>query len=46
MRDQVLAFFGIKPDIDLDVMRPNQTLATLTGPHPRTAGHGPVRPSG
>ena len=31
MLDQVLAFFGIEPDIDLDVMRPNQTLATLTG---------------
>lgn len=30
MLDQVLAFFGIKPDIDLDIMRPNQTLASLT----------------
>jgi len=30
MLDQVLNFFGIKPDIDLDIMRPNQALATLT----------------
>lgn len=30
MLDQVLAFFGISPDIDLDIMRPNQTLASLT----------------
>lgn len=29
--DQVLAIFGIKPDIDLDIMRPNQALTTLTG---------------
>lgn len=31
MLDQVLNFFGIKPDIDLNIMRPNQALATLTG---------------
>ena len=30
MLDQVLNFFGIEPDIDLDIMRPNQALATLT----------------
>lgn len=30
MLDQVLRFFGIEPDIDLDIMRPNQALATLT----------------
>ncbi|MBB3384516.1 non-hydrolyzing UDP-N-acetylglucosamine 2-epimerase [Rhizobium sp. WW22] len=30
MLDQVLEFFDIKPDIDLDIMRPNQTLAGLT----------------
>ncbi len=30
MLDQVLNFFGIKPDIDLDIMRPNQALAALT----------------
>lgn len=30
MLDQVLNFFGIKPDIDLDIMRPNQALTTLT----------------
>ena len=28
--DQVLNFFGIEPDIDLDIMRPNQALTTLT----------------
>jgi UDP-N-acetylglucosamine 2-epimerase (non-hydrolysing) len=28
--DQILAGFGIKPDIDLDIMRPDQSLATLT----------------
>ncbi|MEG0884613.1 MAG: UDP-N-acetylglucosamine 2-epimerase (non-hydrolyzing) [Janthinobacterium sp.] len=28
--DQVLAFFGITPDIDLNIMRPNQALTTLT----------------
>lgn len=28
--DQVLNFFAIKPDIDLDIMLPNQTLSTLT----------------
>ena len=30
MLDQVNAFFGFEPDIDLDIMRPNQTLTTLT----------------
>lgn len=30
MLDQVLNFFDIKPDIDLDIMRPNQALTTLT----------------
>lgn len=30
MLDQVLNFFGIEPDIDLDIMRPNQTLTELT----------------
>lgn len=30
MLDQVLNFFGIEPDIDLDIMRPNQALTTLT----------------
>lgn len=28
--DQVLDFFDIEPDIDLDIMRPNQALTTLT----------------
>lgn len=28
--DQILGYFGIEPDIDLDIMRPNQTLASLT----------------
>jgi UDP-N-acetylglucosamine 2-epimerase (non-hydrolysing) len=28
--DQVLNFFSIEPDIDLDIMRPNQALTTLT----------------
>lgn len=28
--DQVLNFFDIEPDIDLDIMRPNQALTTLT----------------
>lgn len=28
--DQVLKVFDIEPDIDLDIMRPNQTLTTLT----------------
>ena len=31
MLDQVLSAFGIVPDIDLDIMRPNQSLTTLTG---------------
>lgn len=30
MLDQVLNFFDIQPDIDLDIMRPNQTLTELT----------------
>lgn len=30
MLDQVLTFFGITPDIDLNIMRPNQALTTLT----------------
>ncbi|MDO5104289.1 non-hydrolyzing UDP-N-acetylglucosamine 2-epimerase [Capnocytophaga sp.] len=30
MLDQVLAFFGITPDYDLDLMKPNQNLYTLT----------------
>jgi UDP-N-acetylglucosamine 2-epimerase (non-hydrolysing) len=29
MLDQVLHFFGIEPDIDLNIMQPNQTLSTL-----------------
>jgi len=31
MLDQVLDLFSITPDYDLNVMEPNQTLATLTG---------------
>jgi len=31
MLDQVLELFAIKPDVDLQVMQPNQTLARLTG---------------
>lgn len=30
MLDQIHAFFGIRPDRDLDLMRPDQTLADLT----------------
>jgi UDP-N-acetylglucosamine 2-epimerase (non-hydrolysing) len=30
MLDQVFKFFAIEPDIDLDIMRPNQELTTLT----------------
>jgi UDP-N-acetylglucosamine 2-epimerase (non-hydrolysing) len=30
MLDQVLEVFGVTPDVDLDLMRPNQTLAGLT----------------
>lgn len=30
MLDQVLNFFGIEPNIDLNIMRPNQALTTLT----------------
>jgi UDP-N-acetylglucosamine 2-epimerase (non-hydrolysing) len=28
--DPMLAFFGIEPDVDLDIMRPNQSLVDLT----------------
>src|SRR6202142_3517073 len=31
MLDSALQFFKIKPDFDLAVMRPNQTLSSLTG---------------
>lgn len=31
MLDQVLEFFNIKPDFDLNLMRPNQTLNDITG---------------
>jgi UDP-N-acetylglucosamine 2-epimerase (non-hydrolysing) len=31
MLDQVTDFFGIKPEIDLDLMTPNQSLPTLAG---------------
>jgi UDP-N-acetylglucosamine 2-epimerase len=31
MLDQVLDLFAIKPDVDLQVMQPNQTLSRLTG---------------
>ncbi|WP_430812584.1 MULTISPECIES: non-hydrolyzing UDP-N-acetylglucosamine 2-epimerase [unclassified Carboxylicivirga] len=31
MLDQVLSFFGIKPDYDLNLMKPNQNLYSLTG---------------
>ena len=30
MLDQVLQLFSIRPDVDLDLMRPNQSLAQLT----------------
>jgi len=30
MLDQVMSFFGIVPDIDLNIMKPNQTLTELT----------------
>ena len=30
MLDQVMTFFGIEPDIDLNIMKPNQTLTELT----------------
>ncbi|RBJ64595.1 UDP-N-acetylglucosamine 2-epimerase (non-hydrolyzing), partial [Pseudomonas sp. MWU12-2534b] len=30
MLDQVMNFFGIVPDIDLNIMKPNQTLTELT----------------
>jgi UDP-N-acetylglucosamine 2-epimerase (non-hydrolysing) len=31
MLDQVLAFFGLAPDFDLNIMKPNQSLSELTG---------------
>ena len=31
MLDQVNVFFGINPDFDLNIMRPNQALTALTG---------------
>jgi len=31
MLDQVLELFGIAPDVDLDLMRPNQSLAAFAG---------------
>ena len=31
MLDQVLGLFAIVPDIDLDLMKPDQTLSELTG---------------
>lgn len=31
MLDQVLEIFGVEPDYDLDLMRPNQTLSESTG---------------
>ena len=31
MLDQVLSFFEITPDYDLDLMKPNQNLYSLTG---------------
>src|SRR6185503_2472790 len=30
MLDQVLALFEIKPDVDLNLMKPNQSLAQIT----------------
>jgi UDP-N-acetylglucosamine 2-epimerase len=30
MLDQVIDYFGIEPDVDLDLMEPNQSLANLT----------------
>jgi UDP-N-acetylglucosamine 2-epimerase (non-hydrolysing) len=30
MLDQVLGAFGVEPDVDLNIMRPNQALTTLT----------------
>ena len=30
MLDQVMALFAVRPDYDLDLMRPNQTLSQLT----------------
>src|SRR5690606_22321601 len=31
MLDQVLSVFGIVPDVDLDIMQPDQSLCDLTG---------------
>src|SRR4051794_31773348 len=31
MLDQALAVFGLEPDVDLNLMTPNQTLAGLAG---------------
>ncbi|HRN98631.1 MAG TPA: UDP-N-acetylglucosamine 2-epimerase, partial [Flavobacterium sp.] len=31
MLDQVLEFFDVKPDFDLDIMKPNQSLNELSG---------------
>src|SRR5256885_10907281 len=39
MLDQVLSLFQISPDVDLDLMRPNQTLAELTGSVLEKLGH-------
>lgn len=46
MLDQTLALFGLRPDVDLDVMRPNQDLTSLTaqvltGLGPVLASHHP-----
>ncbi len=48
MLDEALAVFGIKPDFDLDIMRPGQTLsqttsAVLTGLSPLLADVKPAR---
>jgi len=37
--DQILSFFGIHADVDLDLMRPGQTLADLTGRMVGTLDH-------
>jgi UDP-N-acetylglucosamine 2-epimerase (non-hydrolysing) len=38
MLDQVLSLFDITPDVDLDLMRPNQTLNTITADVVQTLG--------
>ena len=38
MLDQMLRIFGVEPDIDLDVMRPQQRLSDLTAELMRTLG--------